>query len=514
MTARMRDHACLLLVQLAAIAVVGCAISPSAGFPLDDAWIHQIVARTFAESGTLGFEPGLHGAAATSFFWAFILALNPAMFGIAPSLFTLLVNIPLCVACGQLVLALLRRDGHDRLTAWVGAAAFSIAGNWVWFAYSGMESTLSVFLALLAIWLWTRPDQGPGSQLGAGIACAFLFLTRPEAILLAAVLGAPHLRRIKESWRRLVLLAAPLIVAVLAYVISNWALTGQPAPSTLSGRRWMWLLAQDGISGFDAATRLLLVWCNRLGEFTLGTASPILFWPAVGIAAIGVYILVRQGHGATVFLIAWTTTHLCVYLVILPAEGHGGRYQPLIPPMFALALAIGLLSLARSVRQRIATAIGLAIPLVYCLYGWSNDHARAVEHINATEIEMGHRVAALPANAKVATFDLGGIGWIARRPLVELGGLVDPATVDVIASGRAAELLRREAVDYVVVPVGYGTLFPDPWNYGMILLLFENPSIALTLVAETASPLEVWRPGLRATLHCAPRQLLFRVEYK
>lgn len=514
MAPRVRDHGALLLVQLVAIALVGRSVGPGAGFPLDDAWIHQIVARTFAESRTLGFEPGLHGAAATSFLWAIVMAINQACLSVAPSLFAILINLPLCIACGQLVLALLRRDSYDRTTAWIGAAAFSIAGNWVWFAFSGMESTLSVFLALLAIWLWTRPAPSVGTTLGVGFVCALLFLTRPEAILLGPVLAAPLVRSLRQSWRRIALLAGPVVAALAGYMLSNWFLTGHLAPSTLSGRRWMWLLAQDGVSGFDAATHLLLVWCNRLSEFTLGTESPVVFWPALGIACLGVFSIVQGRRWATLTLLVWTATHLCVYLIILPAEGHGGRYQPLLPCVFALLFALGVLALVRTRWQRFLAAFGMAVPLVYCLNSWASDHAHAVEHINETEIGMGYRVASLPHGARVATFDLGGIGWVARRPLFDLGGLVDPETISITSRGGAANLLLRERIDYVVIPVGYGSQFPDPWNYGMILLLFENPDVELTLIAETASPLEVWRPGLRATLHCAPRQQLFRVRYR
>jgi hypothetical protein len=183
-----------------------------------------------------------------------------------------------------------------------------------------------------------------------------------------------------------------------------------------------------------------------------------------------------------------------------------------VPPLFALSIAIALCALARTALLQAVFGLALGAPLAMCLWQWSHAHAMAVEHINRTEVKMGLLAAQLPQEARLASFDIGGIGYFAHRPLVDLGGLVDPSTLAFVQEGRADELLWRERVTHVILPVGYGGTFPDPWNYGMLLLLFGNPEVGLRLVAQTVSPLEVWEPGLKATLHCAPRQMLFEVR--
>jgi len=111
-------------VQVLAIAW----FSPGLGLPLDDAWIHQVVARTFAETGTLGYAPGQHGAAATSYLWAALLALNLKVLHLEASRWALLLNSAAALATGQLLFTLVdgaRPEGVEvktwRVTACVAA---------------------------------------------------------------------------------------------------------------------------------------------------------------------------------------------------------------------------------------------------------------------------------------------------------------------------------------------------------------------------------------------------------
>src|SRR5262245_6256585 len=89
----------LAMLTMAAIAW----FSPGPGLPLDDAWIHQVVGRTFAETGTLGYAPGQHGAAATSYLWAVLLAINFKVFHFDPSRWALALNGASAIATGQLL---------------------------------------------------------------------------------------------------------------------------------------------------------------------------------------------------------------------------------------------------------------------------------------------------------------------------------------------------------------------------------------------------------------------------
>src|SRR5690606_10954326 len=279
----------------------------------------------------------------------------------------------------------------------------------------------------------------------------------------------------------------------------------------------------------SATGRVVLLlddWLDRLGEFTLGSHDSFGAWLALGLCAWGAAdAWTKPGSRA---LLLFCLLHLAVYAVLLPTLGHGGRYQPLVPATFGWLLCLGTLRLVRdgldalgpkrATPARIAIAI-VALVLVAlgpgrALFAWRVAHRDAVTHIERTEVAMGHVVARLPETARVASFDIGGIGYHARRPILELGGLTSNAIVPLLRQGRVAEYLERHAIDYVVLPIGLGgERVPEPWNFSYRLGLLQATGIELEPVATLESALDLWRSGLRATLHCAPRQTLYRVRY-
>jgi hypothetical protein len=243
-----------------------------------------------------------------------------------------------------------------------------------------------------------------------------------------------------------------------------------------------------------------------------------------GLAVAGLALTVLERQKGMIVLCAMHAAHVLVYMALMPAEGHGGRYQPLFPMLFLPLAALGLIELLRGAMARLGpslarrtalpTAIAgvvLGLPAVGALDQWATDHALAVRHVNETEVRMGEIVASLPPEARIASYDIGGIGYFGRRPLLDLGALLDPRVLPAIISGHADALIVERQIDYVVVPMSYSDDFPDPWNFMRRLRLGTSKSFRLERVALTESPPAVWAPGLEATLHCSPRQLLYRV---
>src|SRR5262245_44722032 len=101
-------HGAVLVFQVAALVAIA-GWDTLHGFPLDDAWIHQVVARTFAQTGTLGYAPGHHGAGATSYLWAALLAINLKSLHFDPVRWTLGINVVAALATGQLLFRLVAR---------------------------------------------------------------------------------------------------------------------------------------------------------------------------------------------------------------------------------------------------------------------------------------------------------------------------------------------------------------------------------------------------------------------
>jgi ankyrin repeat protein len=527
-------HGALALLQSAALVVFGGSLAAIHGFSLDDAWIHQVVARTFAGSGTLGYIAGHHGAGATSYLWAALLAINYRFVHADPVVFTLALNVTLTLLVGQSLLVMLlgARPG-ERTHLWsfqsvaiAGLATFG--GNFLWFAFSGMEVMLFLSLSLGAIVLAASEDRHTRVvRLLAGACAGAVALTRPEGVLLCPLLVAASLRW-DSNRRDTALLVAPWAVALAAYVGTNLHATGTPLPSTLAGRRWLWL--ED--SGAGWATQLGTFgndWLRQLKEYTLGTSSHVAFWISIGCAAVGFLRVVRGTGRALKLVVAWALVHIAAYVVLLPALGHGGRYQPLTPLVYLLLVGIGAVdlgawlirSVARDRAERaqvvLATLGGLApwVGLVGVgVRDWRGDHTKAVAHVRDTEVALGPVIDSLPLAARVASFDIGGSGFFAHRPVLDLGGLVDGNVVALLREGRIWEYLRDHSIDYVVLPLGYSPpTFPDAINFGQRLHLFENPALDLNPIRELQTEPAIWGPGILCTANAAPTQMVFHVDY-
>ena len=137
---------------------------------------------------------------------------------------------------------------------------------------------------------------------------------------------------------------------------------------------------------------------------------------------------------------------------------------------------------------------------------------RAVAHIDATELEAGRFVDTLPEGT-IASFDIGGTGYVSRRPVVDLGGLSDPKTAALLESGRISTWLVENQVRWLVLPQSYESTLPTFDDYRTRLHLAGNASLRLEPVRVFETPLDRWEPAIRATWNAAPKQVVYEVTY-
>ncbi len=525
-------HVALALAQVGLFAIFARPWRIIDGFPLDDAWIHQVVARTFATTGTLGYAPGQSGAAATSYLWAALLSVNFRFVHADPAAFTLALNGLLAFASGQLLLAILLRDSKDRPgrlpAAFVSALLACEGGNFVWFAFSGMEATLVVFLVLLAVWGYATPPGRPAAWRGVltGLAAALLAIARPEAGTLGpflALAGRPLGRSRGDALR----VALTWALGPITYVTFNLVTTGVAAPATLAGRRWLWLEGSAALSRATVLWEFACDWLLRLRNGLLGTSATVLLWLALGLGAHALVQWARRRERGTLLIAAWTAIHVGTYAVLMPVAGHGGRYQPLVPVVFLLALARGSVDLVGNLADLVLAARGrswlarivpfaAAAPWVALvgvgLRDWGDDNAKAVQHIRATECAIGEAINDLPPG-KAASFDIGCSGFYASRGVIDIGGLSNPKTAELMKEGRIWEYLRDENVAYVALPLAYEDHTTDPVNFAERLHLSDNLAVHLEPLRFFETPFHIWEPGVVTTQNAAPRQGLFRITY-
>ncbi|MBK9713252.1 MAG: glycosyltransferase family 39 protein [Kouleothrix sp.] len=135
-----------------------------------------------------------------------------------------------------LTFSLLRR-WQGALIASIATALFALMPLRVWMAQSALSESLTLASLLLAVWAYTRQQWSPGIRgIVVGLALGWAYLTRPEALLIAAgmlVLATIQARRGKQAWTFIIVTAAVLCCIVMPYVVWLHAQTGA---WTLSGK--------------------------------------------------------------------------------------------------------------------------------------------------------------------------------------------------------------------------------------------------------------------------------------
>ena len=514
----------VLVAQLVSLGWFAAALSTTRGFPLDDAWIHQVIARNLPTSGTLGFLPGVPFSGSTSPVWSLLLTINYCWLHVDPVIYTSALNAALFLVFGQMLFRLAIADGLATRHAVLIAALASLGGNFVWLAFSGMEAVAFAALSLVAIFLWFEMDaRGWGKTALAGTVLSLLIVTRPEGIVLGPTLAIFSLRTHSVPRPAIVRALGVFAFGMAALVLTDVIIRRPLLPGTLGGRQWAGGIDRIGVTSAVVFAGQLAA---HLTRFTVG-AGPIVFAITAFFAAAGVARLLQCRCRRLTALWCSIGVLLLVYAIVLPVVRHGGRYQPLLLAMFLpiagygasaiVGVLSGVLDSRFTRRWRIAEAFAVTpfiAAAIVSMYRWSGTARADIEHINRTERAMGRWIGEhLPASARISSFDIGGVTFDSHRAIIDLGGLVSPEYLTYLRSGRIVDYLRAHEIEHVVLPTGIDDTVPDQWNIGFTLGLYGREDVHLTRVVECAGPTEPWQTYVKPMALAAPRQVLYRVTY-
>ncbi len=444
-----------------------------AGFPLDDAWIHQVYARNLAQTGVWAFVPGEPSTGSTSPLYTLLLAAGYKL-QFPFLLWTALLGIVALAGAG-LIAARLGTQLVTRLALQIpGAGLWSglaVVCSWhmVWAGASGMETMLFGMLTLGMVALaWRETDTADrsatallrrGGMFGALGAAATL--TRPEGAGLLALLGGLiWITRPQGSWRGLLLWSAGVGLGWLAgfvpYAIFNLSLGGSIFPGTASAKQ------------AEYAVLLQRPYLQRVADLLLPilAGGQVMLLPGATVMAGTLALRVRRNRAALLLLapLIWALALIGLYAARLPAAYQHGRYvMPALPHLIVTGVAGTMLILQQSRRQpMLARAAGRAIVLTtFLLYGafWAlgaQQFGRDVQIIQTEMVAAARWVAAnLPAEDLLAVHDIGAVGYYAPRPILDLAGLVSPEVIPIIRDGEALwTLLQTRQARYLMA-------FPD-----------------------------------------------------
>jgi hypothetical protein len=494
------------LAYVCAFFVLASVLVHRIGFPLDDSWIHQVIARNFAEYHKLGFAPGKLTAGSTSLLWSALFALYWTVFPhLSPVIANAGTSAVLLFLIGYVLKAITEEDDLPSGVSWCLALAPLASGNFLWFGMIGMEHLLFILLSLCLVRCWLRKPPIKSCFEGAGLVAQgfslgslrrqrpskhwgfspggnanlyllallsfLLVLTRPEGLFLGLLLLLT-LRTARRSWTALVAAFAGGALALAVIVGTNWLISHSLTPQTMQGRQFLYRFSADAglrtrlIFLGQIVARCLKTWSFLAPRELLHGRGLLLGAPVVLLLAIGLLAGLRRLYQLRarrmLLLCAWGGLIVLLYTAVLPSAGHGGRYLAVPLTLFLPLELLGLHQLLSASRptQRHAWA------LVACVALLSGARSLAIWREATTaqiaQIETEHGVMAtwlqntLPsssfAQGKVAVFDIGRIGYQLHGNVVDLGGLMDATYLPYVLQHRTADYLFARGIQYVVLP--------------------------------------------------------------
>jgi len=412
----------------------------------DDAFYYLQTARNFAAGHGSSFD-GLHRTNGYHPLWFLLLTAVTSLIRDDTALLraVLLLQIGLVSAAAALLWRLLRR-AHGATAGATGVAlVLGLPGTPTSLAM-GMEGA-ALLVCLVALWdVWSaRPEAAGGREDRAGYAllgalCSAAALARLEAFVLVPAVVLAERRRFRKHPAEVVSFLAIPIATLMLYVGINLALFGAPLP--ISG-------AVKAAAGTTAGWRKLdglleLPWPG-LASLTqrMAPGPGHLVQGLALLAAVACAFLAGLGTRARWILCAFALWLLSDVLLMGSVEPWNG-----VPLLLAVVLGAAVAA------ERWPRAARVLVAILAC--------AVAVRVAGSSAAGQGsyapYRLAAahwirenVPADARVGSWNAGTLGFAARRPVVNLDGLVNDRryAVEVLRDHRLEPYLRRERIGWI-----------------------------------------------------------------
>jgi hypothetical protein len=435
----------VLLVAVAALAVQALALD----YVVDDAYISMRYARNLVEGHGLVYNPGGERVEGyTNFLWTLLLAAAIAC-RLDPVLVARLFGIAAGVGVLILTDRMARRDG---LGSWSVLAPVFLALNpaLVTWSSGGLETTAFTLFAAAGASLLC----GEGSSIAAGVMLALGCLTRPEGILVAAlVFAGAWFASGRDALRRL--RSAGLVVGATVLAHETWRLAyyGAWLPNTF--------YAKTGDLGAQV----------QAGALYLGT--PLVFFAGgpllLALIANGLARRTPISSIAAVTLSGWI-----LYVGIIGGDGLP-MFRFLVPGLpFLAILIVSALDRVRRTSPGGAdymAGVGLLMTILPGFLGHESEYRQWDATIFVPKVvRVGRSLRGLVgAGASIALMPAGAIPYYSGLRTLDMLALNDPVV--------AREKMRFTAT------------LPGHWKYDAASILARRPDyILLGNVDVTAAP--------------------------
>jgi hypothetical protein len=418
------------------------------GFPLDDAWIHQTYARNLGQNGMMSFVPGIPSTGSTSAGWTILLAAGYFLnvpFYLWTYLWGCIFAVLTAFTTAQLSFSYFGNFRNAVITAVICIFEWHLA----WSAVSGMEISLFIFLSLLFLFLLHRN----ANPYFIGLVAGLTFLVRPEASIIIAIYGIKLLienrLNLSNFFKPSIAFATVLILTISPWMIFNLTYSGRPFPSTISSKFIQY--------GYPFSIAKSLGYLRDVFLYFLDGPLMLIF----PCALLAIYLIFRRKDTDLYYALVWPLAIILIYTLTIPAIYHHGRYLMPIIPLLVIFGAEGLSFLFEKyqLNHRIQITVYLVIGGMIAVL-WVNgastfalqikllldNHADAARWVDANT----------PRDVIIATHDVGLIGYITQRQMIDIAGLITPEVIPIMNDQtKLAEFIQKKNVSYVIVFTGY-----------------------------------------------------------
>jgi hypothetical protein len=449
--------AVLVVIALAARIIPGVRT-------IDDAFITFRYSRNLVEGSGFVYNPGVYTLGTSTPLFALTMAAVGAVSGDAYPWYALTVNALADAVSVALIFLIVRKVTSSEVVAFFPAILWAISPMSVTFAVGGMETSINILWMLAATYLYVV-SRHRWRDIGIGVCAALGLLTRVDAALWIVPLflfqlGASWLTRRQLPMRTW--LACGLVL--LPWVIFSFAYFGTPIPNSVTAKRYAYLIPPNA-----AFEQFLRTYANVYFQFDL--------LGSLGVMLGGVLILtfsffafsyaIRYEQRILPFLIyAWV--YFAAFAVLNPQVFRWYMAPPL--PALIVGTFIGAWALLRPLsrlRYVVPSIVGIigGVCVLTSLSGWTLTPEQGAQRPapkmawNAIELlyqQMGEHLRddlGVTSETRVASGDIGAVGYFSRTTIVDTVGLVTP------------ELTRYYPVDPTLIPEGMNYAIPPQLIY-------------------------------------------------
>lgn len=420
----------------------------------DDFYIHAQYARNLATAGEWSFNPGESSYGSTSPLWVITLAI-PVSLGAPVYATGKILSLSFFILS---LFQLNRWRSHFHHPALHTTMLIVVAANhWLRLSTgSGMEATLAACLAIefahrLSI---ARPGRSV-DLLIAGIFGGLAVLTRPEFAYLVVVVVLIPPWQLAHFTRRMVFTALGALVVIGPWLLYAQLEFGALIPQTIH--------IKTTSHSAHAGNPLLLTLSRTLAFYT-----PALALEMVAVLLFSLDLLRRRAIkplfdiSPAIWLTALGMPAVYVLNQLRASEGITYRYAA---PVIGMLIYLGFRCLDQWLNMRPARRIWLKPTIiVMVLFALLAQTAMSLLHLPALKRSRHYVHGVLwpaaewlrdntPPDAGIACFDVGVIGFVSERRVLDFIGLISP---DIFAHIQArdgavshAELIEHFRPDYL-----------------------------------------------------------------